>query len=409
MERLIEVVQELSHARSLEQVMAIVRSAARELTGADGATFVLRDRDLCYYADEDAIEPLWKGKRFPMSACISGWAMLNRAPAAIPDIYADPRVPVDAYRPTFVKSLVMVPIRTEEPIGAIGSYWAVQHRATPEELRLLQALAHSTSVALENAELYGALERRVAERTRELHAANAELLAANQSLSELQRHKEELAALLVHDLRSPAATIVMRAQLRLGDRSLSERERRSWIHELAAGEAIGRMATNLLDVARADTATLPVNRAPLDLAELAREAVSLMSASAEGREQTIALELPDGPVELSADRELLRRVLQNLIDNGLRYSPAGSELRVAVTRDAAGVEIAVRDCGKGIPAQLREHVFERYVRLAGSGAEETGRGLGLAFSRLAVEGHGGRIWVEANQPQGSCFRIRLPR
>ncbi|HBZ69283.1 MAG TPA: diguanylate cyclase, partial [Deltaproteobacteria bacterium] len=72
MERLVEVVQELSLARSLEQVMTVVRSAARELTGAEGATFVLRDGDLCYYADEDAIEPLWKGRRFPMSSCISG-------------------------------------------------------------------------------------------------------------------------------------------------------------------------------------------------------------------------------------------------------------------------------------------------------------------------------------------------
>src|SRR5512134_2389917 len=122
MERLIEVVQELSLARTLEGVMAIVRSAARELTGADGATFVLRDGDLCYYADEDAIAPLWKGRRFPMSSCISGWAMLHREPAVIPDIYADPRIPIDAYRPTFVKSRVMVPIRAEEPIGAIGNY-----------------------------------------------------------------------------------------------------------------------------------------------------------------------------------------------------------------------------------------------------------------------------------------------
>jgi len=153
MERLIEVVQELSLARSLEQVMEIVRTAARELTGADGATFVLRDGDLCYYADEDAIEPLWKGRRFPMSACISGWAMLHRTPAVIRDIYADPRIPVDAYRPTFVKSLVMVPIRTLSPVGAIGNYWAHQHRATDEEMQLLAALADSTSVAMENIEL----------------------------------------------------------------------------------------------------------------------------------------------------------------------------------------------------------------------------------------------------------------
>lgn len=130
MERLIEVVQELSLARSLDRIMEIVRTAARELTGADGATFVLREGDFCHYVDEDAIEPLWKGQRFPLSACISGWAMLEREPAVIEDIYVDPRVPSDAYRPTFVKSLVMVPIRSASPVGAIGTYWARNHLAS---------------------------------------------------------------------------------------------------------------------------------------------------------------------------------------------------------------------------------------------------------------------------------------
>ena len=141
MERLVAVVEELSLARSLERVQDIVRKAARELTGADGATFVLRDNGHCYYADEDAIEPLWKGKRFPMGLCISGWVMLNRRPVIIPDIYLDSRIPHDAYRPTFVHSLAVVPIRTLAPIGAIGVYWSASYTATADELQLLAALA----------------------------------------------------------------------------------------------------------------------------------------------------------------------------------------------------------------------------------------------------------------------------
>src|SRR5262245_60037068 len=92
MDRLVHIVQDLSRARTVAAVQEIVRHAARELTGADGATFVLRDGDQCYYADEDAIEPLWKGKRFPMAACISGWAMLHARPVTIADIYVDPRI-----------------------------------------------------------------------------------------------------------------------------------------------------------------------------------------------------------------------------------------------------------------------------------------------------------------------------
>src|SRR4051812_25330353 len=146
---LIEVIQRLSQARTVETVQDIVRHAARRLTGADGATFVLCDNEQCHYIDEDAIGPLWKAKKSPMPACVSGWAMLNRQPAVIEDIFADARVPHAAYEPTFVKSLVMVPIRTIDPVGAIGTYWATRRKPTDEEVRLLQALADTTAVAIE--------------------------------------------------------------------------------------------------------------------------------------------------------------------------------------------------------------------------------------------------------------------
>ncbi|HEX3689423.1 MAG TPA: HD domain-containing phosphohydrolase [Solirubrobacteraceae bacterium] len=155
---LIETIQQLSMARSVEQIQAIVRHTARRLTGADGATFVLRDGDLCHYADEHAIAPLWKGQRFPMSTCISGWVMLNRRHAMLPDIYADDRIPAEAYRPTFVKSLLMVPIRRLDPIGAIGNYWADHHEASDREVLLLQALADSTAMAMENVRMIAELE-----------------------------------------------------------------------------------------------------------------------------------------------------------------------------------------------------------------------------------------------------------
>lgn len=171
MQHLLHAVQELSLARDMPSVQEIVRHAARQLTGCDGATFVLRDGACCHYADEDAIAPLWKGKRFPLETCISGWTMLNSQQAVIPDIYVDPRIPHDAYRPTFVKSLVMVPIRTRDPIGAIGNYWAEQRHPSREEVRLLQALADSTSIAIENVQLYQSLEQRVQERTQELQQA----------------------------------------------------------------------------------------------------------------------------------------------------------------------------------------------------------------------------------------------
>ncbi|MFA4968166.1 MAG: ATP-binding protein [Sulfuritalea sp.] len=164
--RLAEVVEGIAAVRELPDLMAIVRGAVRELTGADGATLVLREDGHCHYVDEDAIGPLWKGQRFPLESCISGWAMLHAQPVAIEDIYADPRIPYAAYRPTFVKSLAMVPIGREHPVGVIGCYWAERHLASAEELEMQQALADAMSVGLGNLELYRSLSdaRQAAER-----------------------------------------------------------------------------------------------------------------------------------------------------------------------------------------------------------------------------------------------------
>jgi GAF domain-containing protein len=155
---LVGVVQRLSLARSLSEIQRIVGGAARELVHADGAAFVLREGDQCFYAEEDAIAPLWKGLRFPMQSCVSGWVMLHGEPAVIPDIFADERVPRDAYEPTFVKSLAMVPIRRLDPLGAIGAYWSCRHSPGTDEVEVLQALADSSAVAIANVMAYRELE-----------------------------------------------------------------------------------------------------------------------------------------------------------------------------------------------------------------------------------------------------------
>jgi GAF domain-containing protein len=141
------VLDRLDAAKDLAEVGFVVRSAARALTGAKGATFVLRDGEHCFYADEDAIAPLWKGQRFPMSACISGWAMMHAETAVVPDIEGDARIPLAAYRPTFVRSLAMAPVGAP-PMAAIGAYWSVPRTPLPKELMRLEALAAAAGEAI---------------------------------------------------------------------------------------------------------------------------------------------------------------------------------------------------------------------------------------------------------------------
>ncbi|HTV17778.1 MAG TPA: histidine kinase dimerization/phospho-acceptor domain-containing protein, partial [Polyangiaceae bacterium] len=251
-ERLVEVAQELSMARDLHAITAIVRHAARELTGADGATFVLREGDVCFYADEEAIAPLWKGRRFPMSACISGWTMLHAEAAVIENIYADDRIPHDAYRPTFVESLAMVPIRTAAPVGAIGNYWATRHRATEGEVKLLRALADLTSVAMENVQLYAALQTRLVE------------------VQEAVKARDEFISIAAHELRTPLTAMLLQLQ-RLHDLSAAgasvERTRltESASRSVAAARRFAALVDGLLDASRLEQGPLQLDLEEFDL------------------------------------------------------------------------------------------------------------------------------------------------
>ena len=119
-----EAIEALAGARSLDAVVNVLRAFARRVVGADGIAIVLPDGDQCHYVAEDSMEPLWEGQSFPASFCVSGWAMKHRKTAVIGDVFDDPRVPLGAYRTTFVRSMVMVPIGHVEPIAAIDAYWS---------------------------------------------------------------------------------------------------------------------------------------------------------------------------------------------------------------------------------------------------------------------------------------------
>lgn len=162
LELLAETLVHLSTASRRDEVMSIVRTSARRVSGADGVAIVLRDGDRCHYVDEDAIAPLWKGLRFPMAACISGWAMLHGETVVIPDITLDHRIPQDLYRPTFVRSVLMVPMLGEEPWGAIGAYWSHRHVAEREETHALETLARAAGASLRNLDLLESLSEKQA-------------------------------------------------------------------------------------------------------------------------------------------------------------------------------------------------------------------------------------------------------
>lgn len=138
------LVRGLQRASTLSEIADLVSRTVRSLTSADGSTVVLRDGDLCHYFEEDAISELWKGKRFPAEACISGWCMRTGRSAIIPDVFADPRIPHELYRRTFVRSMAMVPVSEARSIAALGAYWAEGRSielATVDQLVAISSIA----------------------------------------------------------------------------------------------------------------------------------------------------------------------------------------------------------------------------------------------------------------------------
>lgn len=121
--RLDHVGERLAAARSLDDIVSALSACTRAAVGCDGVAVILRDGGFCHYVAENAVEPLWKTRRFALDGCVSGWAMLNSATAVIPDVALDPRVPVAPYRRTSIRSLVMAPIGEPEPVAALGAYW----------------------------------------------------------------------------------------------------------------------------------------------------------------------------------------------------------------------------------------------------------------------------------------------
>jgi signal transduction histidine kinase len=248
-------------------------------------------------------------------------------------------------------------------------------------------------------------------RMRRLDVANREYFELvrrqRDDLMRLQLQKERLTAFVVHDLKNPVSTVDLLAQVLQRDKKLppDTRETADAIRTEVAG--LMRLILNLLDISKSEEGTLTTALAPLALASLAQTVLEGIQVRARAKEVTLTDEIE--PVDILADQDLLRRVLENLLDNALRYAPKGSTISLTARLHPGELELRIADQGHGIPPEMRESIFDRFVQLEHKdrAAPRTGRGLGLTFCRLAIEAHGGRIYVEDAQP-GTVFCIRLP-
>jgi signal transduction histidine kinase len=277
--------------------------------------------------------------------------------------------------------------------GALGLSFGEAHVFNGDERTFLLTLASQCAQALERARLYEA-ERQA--------RARAEAAV---------RLRDQFLSIAAHELKTPLTSLLGYAQLfqrrtlRVGN--LSEADQRALDVIVAQSARLNRMVAALLDIARIESGQLSIQRAPLDLCELARRVVE------EAREQAEEhpLEVTCQPEQLLIEGDDLRleQVLQNLIQNAIKYSPPGAPVAVRLERQGAYASVAVADRGIGIPEAALARLFQRFYRAPNVDERQiSGMGIGLFVVKEIIMLHDGTVEVESIEGQGSTFSFRLP-
>jgi signal transduction histidine kinase len=241
-----------------------------------------------------------------------------------------------------------------------------------------------------------------------------EITEKNQILEELQLHKEYLTHMIVHDMRNPLNAITMGMELLM----LEDSGRSAYLNHLIETCSIScteleQMIQNMLDIRKMEDDRFELNRKAIDVHEILEEVVKQFRLKLDSSGITFEVGNHGRDLRPSADYEIVRRIIANLLNNAIRHTPEGGCITVAITKCAEenALRFSMHDSGVGIPREFHQLVFKTYeqIKTKTNGERYRGYGLGLAFCRLAVEAHGGRIWVESvGKGKGSTFTFLLP-
>ena len=255
----------------------------------------------------------------------------------------------------------------------------------------------------------GASLREKRARDRELRYT-AELAESYRKLQELERLRDDLTYMIVHDLRTPLTSLLSGLQTvpLVGD--LNEIQTEMVEIAVDGGRTLLGMINDLLDVEKMEQESVPLEMTPLTAGGLIERATAQVVLLAQSSGLTLAREAPLDLPPFPGDEDKLRRTIINLLGNAIKFTPVGGTITAAAELGEGVVLFSIRDTGEGIPPEAFERIFEKFGQVENRKAgRKMSTGLGLTFCKLAVEAHGGRIWVESLPGQGSAFFFTIPR
>jgi signal transduction histidine kinase len=379
--RLNELSSDLASTLDIDILLQRIVNAACELTECEAVSLLLQDSqsgDLMFEASTNLLLDGLGRTTVPTDNSIAGWIFSHSKPLLVEDALQDSRFfrEVDALTRFETKNILGVPMRTKDKtLGVIEAINKTEGTFDEEDLRLLQTLAAQAAVAIENSTLF---------------------------------RQNDLVAEMVHELRTPLTALTAIANL-FQRPELPENQRLQLASTM--NEEVLRltdMTTGFLDWASLESGRTRFNREPVHLGGLVEECLEIIRPQAGEENITLEVNIEDGIPPVLGDRNRLKQVLLNLLNNAIKYNKEGGKVIVRMKKDEKTIQVSIQDTGRGIPGESLPKIFDRFYRVPTLEGETLGTGLGLAIAKRVIANHGGIIEVESELGVGSTFSLELP-
>lgn len=395
--RLVEASRVLNSTGELHDLLNFIIGEAAALTEARAASVLLLDpqtRQLHFRATSDKSHLGILDVPVPLDGSIAGDIFRNDRPLIVGNVGADPRWNPQADETVGFRtdSILGVPMHdvTGQPTGVLEALNKREGSFDERDIETLSILADLAGVAVARARLV------------------AELRQANRQLNELDQLKSKFIAIASHELRTPLSVILAYVSS-LRDQADNPRTAAKLDHVLTAAIRLRSLIQDMLNLQYVDTGEPRLNLEIFDMTDVATAALKDRRDTAQAKRQKIKVRTPQEPMIVRGDRGAMDVVIGNLLNNAIKFTPEGGEIRIVIEEHGDEVWLRVRDSGIGIPSDKLELIFNRFYQVEPHlRRSHEGLGLGLAVARDLLEAQYGRIWARSNAGAGSEFFVALP-